>query len=127
MNRLLLIGLGGALGTLARYGLTIWSQEKLGTTFPYGTLAINLIGSFLLAAIVQVSLTTDLLSPTVKLALGTGVMGGFTTYSTFSYDTFKFFHEGAWLEGVVNALVTVVGCLLATLLGFVAAQRYITG
>lgn len=90
-------------------------------------MAINLIGSFVLAVIMQVSLATDLLSPTARLALGTGVMGGFTTYSTFSYDTFKLLDDGAWLAAMANILLTVFGCLLATLLGVLAAKRFITG
>ncbi len=127
MDRLLLIALGGAAGTLARYGLTVWAQQRLGEGFPYGTLAVNLVGSFLLAVIMQISLSSDLISPTMRLALGTGVMGGFTTYSTFSYDSFRLVQDDAWPAAITNVLGTVVGCLLATMLGVLAAKRFVTG
>lgn len=127
MERLLLIGLGGALGTLARHGVTLWCAQLFGTAFPYGTLAINFIGSFLLGVVMQLSLSSDVLSPTLRLALGTGVLGGFTTYSTFSYDTFKLLQGGAWLAGIANAALTLMGCLLATLLGVLVVQRWVAG
>jgi CrcB protein len=127
MDRLLFIGLGGALGTLARHGVSVWCAQMFGTAFPYGTLAINFIGSFLLGVVMKLSLTTDFLSPTVRLALGTGVLGGFTTYSTFSYETFTFLRDGAWLTGIANALLTLLGCLLATLLGVLAVRRLLGG
>jgi CrcB protein len=127
MVRLFWIGLGGALGTIARYGLYMWCQRQFGTAFPFGTLAVNAIGSFLLGGIMHVGSTTDLLSPMLRLALGVGVMGGFTTYSTFNYETFRFFQAGAWVTGILNVLVTVLGCMAAGLLGFLAARRFITG
>ena len=127
MDRLLWIGLGGALGTIARYGLSTWCQQRFGAGFPVGTLAVNAIGSFLLGGIMHVGSTTDLLSPMVRLALGVGVMGGFTTYSTFNYETFRYFQTGAWVTGILNVLVTVLGCMVAGLLGFLAAKRFITG
>lgn len=127
MERLLLIALGGALGTLARHGVTVWFSQMFGAAFPYATLAINFVGSFLLGVVMQVSLTSDFLSPTLRLALGTGVLGGFTTYSTFSYETFTFLEQGAWLAGLANAILTLVGCLLATLLGVLAVRRLVAG
>lgn len=123
MDRLLLIALGGAAGTLARHGVNVWSQARFGEGFPYGTLAVNLIGSFLLAVIMGVSSASDLLSPTARLALGTGVMGGFTTYSTFSYDTFRLFNDGAHVSAAANLVASFAGCLLASALGFVAGSR----
>jgi len=122
MGRLIWIGLGGALGTLARYGVGVWSQERFGAAFPFGTLIVNLVGSFLLGAIMQLSLSTDLVGPTVRLTLGTGVMGGFTTYSTFNYETLKFFQDRAWLAGALNVAVTLAGCLVGGLLGVALAS-----
>ncbi len=125
MDRWFWIGLGGAAGTLARYGLSTWCQQRFGAGFPYGTLAVNVIGSFLLGVIMQVAATTELLSPTLRLGLGAGVMGGFTTYSSFNYETLKLFEGRAWMTGVVNVVVTVVGCLLAGVLGMAFARRLI--
>lgn len=87
MERFLWICVGGAAGTGARYLLSGWAQKLLGGAFPYGTLAVNLLGSFLLAALVHITVTTEWVSPTVRMAITTGAMGGFTTYSTFSYET----------------------------------------
>ncbi|MGK3982443.1 fluoride efflux transporter CrcB [Sorangium sp. So ce136] len=125
MERWFWIGLGGAAGTLARYGLSAWCQQRFGAAFPYGTLAVNVIGSFLLGVILQVAATTELLSPTLRLALSTGVIGGFTTYSSFNYETLKLFEEGAWWVGALNVLVTVAGCMIAGVLGIVAARRLV--
>jgi CrcB protein len=127
MERWFWIGLGGAAGTLARYGLSTWCQERFGPGFPVGTLAVNAIGSFLLGAIMQAALTTDLLSPTLRLALGTGVMGGFTTYSTFNYETLKLIEDRAWAVAASNVAVTLLGCLLAGSLGVAAARRLLGG
>lgn len=125
MTRLLWICFGGALGTGARYLVSGWVLKAMGPAFPYGTLAVNFIGSFLLAAVMQVGLTTDMMSPTVRLTLATGVLGGFTTYSTFSYETFGYMQEGAWGAATLNIVVTVVSCLAGCLLGFVTARSLV--
>src|SRR5262245_12747625 len=95
MARFLLICLGGAFGTGARYLIAVGAPLVLGTGFPYGTLVVNLVGSLLLGALMHVGLTTDLMSPTLRMVLTTGVMGGFTTYSTFNYETMEYLREGA--------------------------------
>lgn len=122
MARFLWICLGGAVGTGARYLLSGWVLRTAGPGFPYGTLAVNVIGSFLLGLIMQVSLSTESISPTLRLTLTTGVMGGFTTYSTFNYETLQFLQEGSWLFGFMNLGITVVACLAAGLLGVVAGR-----
>lgn len=124
--RLLLICLGGALGTGARYLLSEWALQTFGPSFPYGTLAVNAIGSFLLAIVMYLGVEATLLSPTLRVVLGTGIMGGFTTYSTFSYETMKCLQEGAWAVAIANILVTVIGCLAACLSGW-AAARWLVG
>jgi fluoride exporter len=125
MARFLWICLGGAAGTGARYLLSGWLLRVAGPGFPWGTLAVNVLGSFLLGLLMQVALTTDLLSPTARLALGTGVLGGFTTYSTFNYETLQFFQRDEWLLGFANLGGTVVACLAAGALG-VLAGRFLT-
>ena len=122
MSRLLLISAGGALGTAARFLLSTWMLGALGPAFPYGTLAVNLIGSFLLGAIMQAGLQTALLSPTARLVLGTGVMGGFTTYSSFNHETLQLAHQGRLGLACANLAVTVVGCLLAGAAGLAAGH-----
>lgn len=126
MIRFLLICLGGAVGTGARYLTALWAASALGIRFPVGTLLVNVIGSLLLGFIMHVGTATELLSTNARLALATGVMGGFTTYSTFNYETTDLFRAGAWLYGSLNVIVTLVGCMLAGITG-VALARMIVG
>lgn len=121
MYRFLLICLGGALGTGARYLIAIEAPRLLGTAFPYGTLTVNVVGSFLVGAVMHVGLTTNLLSPELRLMLTTGVMGGFTTYSTFNYETMEYLRQGDFSLAAVNVAVTVLLCLLAGALGLALA------
>ena len=122
MSRFLWICFGGAVGTAARYLLSGWVLAALGAGFPWGTLAVNLIGSFLIGGIMHVSLATALLSPTLRLTLTTGVMGGFTTYSAFNYESLRFAQDGAWFLAAVNVVVMVAGCLAAGAAGIWLAR-----
>ena len=126
MTRFLWICLGGAVGTGARYLLSGWLLRVAGPGFPWGTLAVNVLGSLLLGLLMQVARTTNLLTPTLGLALTTGVLGGFTTYSTFNYETLQFFQRDEWLLGFANLGVTVAACLAAGALG-VFAGRLLSG
>lgn len=126
MIRFLLICLGGAIGSGARYLVVLWSASAFGTAFPVGTLLVNVIGSLLLGFVMHVGTTTELLSANVRLALTTGVLGGFTTYSSLNYETTDFFRGGAWLYGSLNLIVTVCSCLAAGLLG-VGLARLVVG
>ena len=122
MVRLLWISLGGAVGTAARYLLTGWIARSAGPGFPWGTLAVNAIGSFLLGLLMQVALGSASFSPTLRLTLAIGVLGGFTTYSTFNYETLRSLQDGAWLVALANLGATVLGCLLAGWLGFAVGR-----
>lgn len=122
MYRFLLVCIGGAVGTGARYLIATLAPRVFGTSFPFGTLAVNVIGSFLLGAIMQAGLTTTLLSPTLRLVLATGVMGGFTTYSTFNYETLELLREGAAGLAALNVAATLGVCLLAGACGATAAR-----
>ena len=126
MTRFLWICLGGAVGTGARYLVSGWALVALGTSFPYGTLAVNVIGSFLLGFLMQVGIATPLLSPTLRLTLTTGVMGGFTTYSAFNYETMRYVQDGSWQLAFANVAVTLAGCLAAGFAGL-AAGRWLFG
>jgi len=126
MSRFLWICLGGAAGTGARYLISGWALAVLGPAFPWGTLIINVSGSFLLGILMQVGLTTTLFSPTLRLALTTGVMGGFTTYSTFNYETIRYAQGGSWQVAIGNVAATVFVCLVAGLAG-IALGRWMFG
>jgi CrcB protein len=120
--RFLLICLGGAIGTGARYLTSLWALAAFGAAFPFGTLIVNALGSFLIAFIVETVGTTNAISVDLRLMLTTGVMGGFTTYSAFNYDTTNYFRDGAWGLGMVNAGATFFGCLAAGLAGLALAR-----
>lgn len=122
MDRFLWICLGSAVGGGTRYLVSGWALKVFGPAFPYGTLTVNIIGSFLLAGLMFAGTEAVTMPPTVRLALTTGVMGGFTTYSTFSYETMKYLQDGAWGMAVANVLVMVLGCLGACLLGWAGAR-----
>jgi CrcB protein len=120
--RLLLVCAGGAVGTGARYLVAIWTARQFGTGFPYGTLLVNIGGSFLLGFLMHVGTTSEILSPALRLALTTGVLGGFTTYSTFNYETTAYVRDGAWFLATANVGLTVVLCFAAGLLGIAAGK-----
>jgi CrcB protein len=117
--RFLLICLGGAVGTGARYLFGGWAFRIFGPAFPYGTLGVNLVGSFLIVVVMQLSLIPGktLISPDLRVILTSGVMGGFTTYSSFNYDTVQFLRNGAPGLAFLNIAVTLLGCLIAAALG----------
>jgi CrcB protein len=113
MTRFLLVCAGGAAGTAARYLTALWAGAAFGPAFPFGTLIVNVAGSFLIAFIMHVGITTEWISTDVRLMLATGVVGGFTTYSTFNYETIRLFQTGALALGALNIAATVGVCLLA--------------
>ena len=122
--RLLLICLGGACGTAARYGVDVAAARWLGVDFPYGTLTVNVVGSLLIGVIQEVALSTPLVSETVRLVLAVGLMGGFTTYSAFSYGTLRLAERSA-AAAAVNVLLTTGLCLGACALGLLLGRALV--
>lgn len=104
----------------------MWAA-RLGASFPVGTLIVNLLGCFLIAAIMQLGLTTALVPPTLRLALTTGFLGGLTTYSTFNYETLELVEEHALAPALLNFAFTAAGCFCAGLVGLWAARRLAGG
>jgi CrcB protein len=129
MPNIVWIAVGGAAGTCARFYVSAWMLAYLGPAFPYGTLSVNLAGSFLLGVLFAIgsSSGSELIGPTVMLALTTGFMGGFTTFSTFSLDTFKFLQSAAWGTGVAYVAITVLGCVVGTGAGFALGGWAVAG
>ena len=126
MTRVALVALGGAIGSVARYGVGALAAQLLGQAFPWGTLLVNLTGSFLIALVMQVALSGSALSLELRIFLTTGILGGFTTYSSFNYETLALLHQRAHGLASVNLAATVLGCLVAGLLG-TAAGRGLAG
>lgn len=127
MTRALLIGLAGALGTLSRYGIGVWAGKALGAGFPYGTFIVNVVGCYLIALVAQLAATTTIISPTMRLTLMTGFMGGLTTYSSFNYETTNLLRERAWATAAANVGVTLAACFVAGMLGLITARRLAGG
>ena len=117
MERFLLICLAGAMGTGTRHLVNVWAAERWGPGFPYGTLLVNLAGCFLIAFLAHLALSSAAFSPTLRLALTTGFLGGLTTYSSFNYETTRLVQGGALGLAAVNLGATLVGCAVAGILG----------
>ena len=122
MNRTVLLMVGGAVGTLLRSGLGTWfNTQPWAQGFPFGTLFINVSGSFVLGAAAVVIL--ERLPPEHQdwfLLVGTGFCGGYTTFSTFEWETFRLIRDGSWWLALANVVVSVVAGLVGVLLGVLA-------
>jgi CrcB protein len=112
------IALGGALGSAARYHVGLWVGARDEGALPVGTLVVNLVGSLLLGVLLAITAQGDDISPNVRLALGTGVLGGFTTYSAFNAETIALAQRGAWTTAATYVAVTLVGALVLGWLGW---------
>ncbi len=119
------IALGSALGGAARYAVSGLVARSIGETFPFGTLAVNVLGSFAIG-LVAVLTGPDgplLVDPRLRQALTLGVLGGFTTFSSFSLQTLALLQDGEWLLAAANVAVSVVACLLAVWAGWQLGLR----
>lgn len=108
---LVYIGIFGGLGCLSRYGVSVWAATNLGTRFAYGTLGVNIAGSLMLGGIMEIAMRTSALSADLRLGICVGFMGGFTTFSTFAYDSWRLLETGQWLAAAFNILLNMVLCL----------------
>ncbi len=122
MSRFLLVCFAGAVGTGARYLIGTWIARS-GPVFPWATLSVNVLGSFVISLVMQVALNTTSVTDTWGLALTTGLMGGFTTYSAFNYETLALLDKGAWGLAAANVAVTLLACLLAGMAGWWVGLR----
>jgi CrcB protein len=115
--RIALLVIFGAAGTIARYGLQGIVQQRAGPSFPTGTLVVNLLGCFLLGGITQFGLHRLTLPPDWRVGISIGFLGAFTTFSTFSLETLRLMKDGEWLRGILYMGISLIGGLLAILLG----------
>jgi CrcB protein len=122
MREFLFIAGFGALGCVARFCLSSRVYSWMGRDFPYGTFAVNIIGAFFIGFVMEFSLRSTLIPEELRIGLTIGFMGGLTTFSTFSYETFKLLEEGQFMVALSNVLLSVVVCLLLTWLGIHAAR-----
>ena len=122
--RLLLIAVFGAVGTLARYGLQGLVQVRVGSTFPWGTLLINLIGCFFLGFIGQMMLNRMMVSSELRVAIAVGFFGGYTTFSSFGWEAAKMLESGEWLRSMTYVAASVVLGLLLSVAGIRLGNRF---
>lgn len=123
MERFLIVCGAGGLGCGSRYLVALWSARRLGTTFPYGTLIVNVVGSFAIMLVMELAVRITDFSPNLRLALTTGFLGGFTTYSAFDYESTTMLFDGQAARAGLNIAVTLAGCFAAGLLGLWLARK----
>lgn len=123
----LCIALGGALGTLSRYGVGILSQRFLGDGFPYGTLTVNVVGCFFMGLIGTIGAKTQIVPQFVVAAATIGFLGGFTTFSAFGNETYRHFEAGRTVLALGNIAANVCLGLLAVWAGNLAAKWMVGG
>jgi CrcB protein len=122
VNRTLLVGIGGLVGSICRYWVAGWVQALNGTDFPVGTLAVNVAGSFIIGLLMVLAIDRAMFSAETRILLTTGFCGGFTTMSTFSYETLAMLREGSLTAGAGNIAGTLVACLFSTWSGMLVAR-----
>lgn len=123
MQKIIYVGIGGFIGASLRYIISINSAKLFGNQLPYGTLIVNVLGGFIMGVIMELSLTTNFISPNLRLFLTTGIMGGLTTFSTFSYETISLFSGGMYTLGTLNTCLNLFLSLGGVLLGkFIASN-----
>jgi CrcB protein len=117
VTTILLVSLGAAIGANLRYWLSQWAAQQWGVAFPYGTLLINVLGSFAIGVVLTLAATNSAISASWRLLIVTGLLGGFTTFSTFSYETYQLLAEGSLLLAALYILGSVGIGLLGVVLG----------
>ena len=120
--QILVIMLGGGLGALMRFIISSSVTEKLGSNFPYGTLTVNVLGSFIMGFLAMLLVERMGLDPLLRLGVFVGFLGAFTTFSTFSMETLNLFEQGESLRALMNMFISVILSVLAVWLGVLAGK-----
>lgn len=124
MTTLLTIGCGGFLGAISRYLVSEWIYTVGGAGMPYGTLTVNIVGSFLLGITAQLIIAGNLLSSTASSFLGIGFLGAFTTFSTFSVQTLELLESGNPAKALLNILLNLSLCLIGAWGGLIIGRLF---
>ncbi len=122
MFNIILIGAGGFIGAVTRFLISAWVGQKWGRSFPLGTFVVNVTGCFLIGVAMTVLTERILASPSVRLFLTVGVLGAFTTFSTFEYETGALLYDGEWFLSAANIILSVTFGLLALKAGELVAR-----
>ena len=108
MEKYVVVGVGGFMGSIARFWLATYIGQRMGTRFPYGTFLINVSGSFLIGVVMTVLTERTHLSPTWRYLIPIGFIGGYTTFSTFEFETLRAIQDGQFTIGLLNIVLSVV-------------------
>ncbi len=122
MANIVIIGIGGFLGAISRYGIALWIGQRWGRSFPLGTFVINVTGSFLIGLLMTLMTERIIENPQWRLLLVVGFLGAYTTFSTFEYETGSLLKDGEWMYAGLNAILSVVVGFIALKLGEVIAK-----
>ena len=122
MQNILIIGIGGFMGAVARYGLSLWISQRWGRSFPLGTFVINVSGSFLIGLLMTLIADRFTMNPQWRLLLVVGFLGAYTTFSTFEYETGAMLKDGEWAFAMLNIVLSVVVGFVALKLGEAIAK-----
>ncbi|RMG62958.1 MAG: fluoride efflux transporter CrcB [Calditrichaeota bacterium] len=121
MWRILIVGAGGFVGAVLRYAVSGWVHRLVPAVFPFGTLTVNVVGSFCLGLLMSMA-ETWVIAPGLRVFLTVGLLGAFTTFSTFSYETMVLFQERSFLLGFLNIAVSLILGLAAALAGLIVGR-----
>ena len=122
MQNIIVIGVAGLIGTLVRYWLSGIIDNRAGTSFPFGTLTVNLIGCFVIGFLFYAFADEFVLHPTIRSAVFIGLLGGFTTFSSFGIQTFTLLENGQVLWAALNILLSNVGGLVLVWFGYILSR-----
>lgn len=122
MLKILVVAAGGSVGAVARYLASTWAAERFGANFPYGTLIVNVIGCFIIGIFMTMTTERFIVSPYWRLLITVGFVGGLTTFSSFSYETFRLLEDADIMMALYNIALNLILGFLATWLGIGAAR-----
>jgi len=122
MIKSFLVFVGGGIGSVFRYLLAGWIYEIVGTDFPYGTLVVNVIGCFVIGLFMTMAEERFLINPSVRIFIAVGLLGGFTTFSTFNFETLELLKENAFILASLNIGASIIIGLLATWIGSIIGR-----
>jgi fluoride exporter len=122
MMNVIIIGIGGAVGAVTRYGIALWVGQRWGRSFPLGTFVINVSGSFLIGLLMTLLAERFTVNPQWRLLLVVGFLGAYTTFSTFEYETGALLKDGEWAFAMLNVILSVVVGFIALKLGEMMAK-----
>jgi CrcB protein len=117
-----IVFIGGGIGSVLRYAISGWVYTIMGADFPYGTFAVNIIGSFVIGLFLTIAEDRFLVNSDMRAFVAIGIIGGFTTFSTFTYETMELFKSGSYLAAATNIVGSIVVALFAAWLGNIVGK-----